>query len=49
MSTSPYRSKRKMSTSPYSQDLREKVINYIEKGNRSKICCKDIWYTQEYN
>ncbi|BFD46048.1 MAG: hypothetical protein DMENIID0002_06940 [Rickettsia endosymbiont of Sergentomyia squamirostris] len=29
-----------MSTSPYSQDLREKVINYIEKGNSQKSAAK---------
>ncbi|WP_417904510.1 helix-turn-helix domain-containing protein [Candidatus Tisiphia endosymbiont of Micropterix aruncella] len=31
-----------MSTSPYSQDLREKVINYIEKGN-SQISAAKIF------
>lgn len=29
-----------MSTSPYSQDLREKVINYIEKGNSQRSAAK---------
>ncbi len=29
-----------MSTSPYSRDLREKVINYIEKGNSQRSAAK---------
>ncbi|WP_425364376.1 IS630 transposase-related protein [Candidatus Tisiphia endosymbiont of Mystacides longicornis] len=29
-----------MSTSPYSQDLREKVINYIEKGNSQESAAR---------
>lgn len=29
-----------MSTSPYSEDLRKKVINYIEKGNSQRAAAK---------
>jgi len=29
-----------MSTSPYSQDLRQKVINFLEKGNSQKNASK---------
>lgn len=31
---------RKMSTSPYSKDLREKVINYLKTGAKQKITAK---------
>ncbi len=30
----------KMSTSPYSKDLRKKVISYIEKGNSQRAAAK---------
>jgi len=30
----------KMSTSPYSQDLREKVIKYLEEGNNKRAASK---------
>ena len=32
--------KLKMSTSPYSQDLREKVIKYLEEGNSQRAASK---------
>jgi transposase len=44
-----------MSTSPYSQDLREKVINYLIQGNRQTSASKTFslhistvtrWYTR---
>lgn len=32
--------RRKMSTSPYSKDLREKVINYLNKGTKQRVAAK---------